>query len=205
MLNECADILATKGVNNEPETVISVVSGSVQYVVPMGEDTDSTEYSLLDGEETPFMNGRDDLLREGLMFVMKDGDRYPLTQYVSDSEPTSEVSDIISDADSDVFRCPHPFGIGVLVCSMNQFLKLQNSIRSRSFVSSKSVHVPSVLFHWLLLSGGLMHERSLVRTRGRTGSPCRSVRRSSENTFIQTFMRSISQAVRRWLMRRQAL
>jgi ribonuclease HI len=62
LLNECADI-------------------------PVGEDTDSTEYSRLDREDTPLPNGRDDLLPGGYTFMMKDGDGYPLTQYLSDSEP----------------------------------------------------------------------------------------------------------------------
>jgi ribonuclease HI len=44
LLNECADTLATKGVNNEPS------QGLVQYLVPIGEDTDNREYEMKDGD-----------------------------------------------------------------------------------------------------------------------------------------------------------
>jgi hypothetical protein len=43
--NECADVLATKGVMNEPNV------GLHQSVTPVGEDSDANEYELLDGEE----------------------------------------------------------------------------------------------------------------------------------------------------------
>jgi ribonuclease HI len=47
LLNECADILATKGVFNEPTQSL------VQFLVPIGEDTDAQEYEMREGEETP--------------------------------------------------------------------------------------------------------------------------------------------------------
>jgi ribonuclease HI len=43
MLNECADMSATKGVMNEPP------QGLVQYVVPVGEETDTQESEMKDG------------------------------------------------------------------------------------------------------------------------------------------------------------
>jgi ribonuclease HI len=46
LLNECADMLATKGVNNEQPPAL------VQFLVPMGEDTNAKVYELRDGEET---------------------------------------------------------------------------------------------------------------------------------------------------------
>jgi hypothetical protein len=39
-------MLATKGVNNGPS------HGLVQFVVPIGEDTDRHEYVIRDGEDT---------------------------------------------------------------------------------------------------------------------------------------------------------
>jgi hypothetical protein len=51
LLNECADMLATKGVNNE--TPFS----NVQYVHPINEDVDFQTYELQDGEETRVESG----------------------------------------------------------------------------------------------------------------------------------------------------
>jgi ribonuclease HI len=47
LLNECADTLATKGVFNEPAQSL------VQFVVPVGEDTDTHEYEMMEGEARP--------------------------------------------------------------------------------------------------------------------------------------------------------
>jgi ribonuclease HI len=58
LLNECADMLATRGVFGEQR------SCPVTTVRIRGEDSDHTEYELLDGEETPVTG--------------KDGDAYPL-------------------------------------------------------------------------------------------------------------------------------
>jgi ribonuclease HI len=44
LLNECADMLATKGVRNETPPV------RVQYLHPINEDTDTTEYTFRDNE-----------------------------------------------------------------------------------------------------------------------------------------------------------
>jgi hypothetical protein len=57
LLNECADTLATKGVMNEPR------SSTSQFVRELGEDTDTQEYSMRDGEETQLMGGRGDKLK----------------------------------------------------------------------------------------------------------------------------------------------
>jgi hypothetical protein len=96
LLNEFADILATAGVNNDPKP------SPVQYVVAVGEDTDSMEYSLLDGEEKPLPSGRDDLLPEGDRFVTNEGDRCPLTQYLSGSGRASEVDEAsVTQSESD--------------------------------------------------------------------------------------------------------
>jgi ribonuclease HI len=50
LLNERADMLATKGVNNEQPPAL------VQHLVPMGEDTNEQVYELKDGEETRVRN-----------------------------------------------------------------------------------------------------------------------------------------------------
>jgi hypothetical protein len=44
LLNECADMLATKGVRNETPAV------NVQFLHPINEDTDPTEYTFKEGE-----------------------------------------------------------------------------------------------------------------------------------------------------------
>jgi hypothetical protein len=44
LLNECADMLSTKGVRNETPPA------RVQFVHPINEDTDMTEYTFKDGE-----------------------------------------------------------------------------------------------------------------------------------------------------------
>jgi ribonuclease HI len=89
LLNECADMLATKGVENEPS------QGLVQYVVPVGEDTDSREYVLNDGEETTMDEWRGETKLERT-YVMRDGDN--LFDYLA-SAPPSDASD---DSDSDI-------------------------------------------------------------------------------------------------------
>jgi hypothetical protein len=47
LLNGAADTVATKRVNNEPSP-----NGVQHYLAGAGEDTDSTEYEILDREET---------------------------------------------------------------------------------------------------------------------------------------------------------
>jgi hypothetical protein len=85
LLNECADMLATKGVMNEQRLC------SAQFVRELGEDTDEQEYSILDWEETPLVSGRGDIYPAGKASMMKDGDRDPLGQYLSESEPASDA------------------------------------------------------------------------------------------------------------------
>jgi hypothetical protein len=51
LLNECADMLATKGVNNEESP-----NRTRQVLVPIKDDTDYSEYELALGEETLKMN-----------------------------------------------------------------------------------------------------------------------------------------------------
>jgi hypothetical protein len=51
LLNECADVLATRGIFNKPHQ-----NYPHQVMVPAGEDTDSMEYTLENGEETPSEN-----------------------------------------------------------------------------------------------------------------------------------------------------
>jgi ribonuclease HI len=46
LLNECADMLGTKGIIAEP-----MYPGSPQLLVPEWEDTDAYEYPMKDGEE----------------------------------------------------------------------------------------------------------------------------------------------------------
>jgi hypothetical protein len=66
--------LATKGVNNETP------HAQVQYVVPIGEDTDARVYELRDGEETKAGSWNGDSVPERT-YVMKDGDN--LAAYLS--------------------------------------------------------------------------------------------------------------------------
>jgi hypothetical protein len=47
LLNECADVLATRGIFNTQRP-----NSTPQIVVPVGTDTDNEEYTLEDGEET---------------------------------------------------------------------------------------------------------------------------------------------------------
>jgi hypothetical protein len=58
----------------------------VQYVTQAGEDTDTTEYEIRDGEDTPIVDKHGEVLPEGRTFVMKDGDHYPLSSYLSEHE-----------------------------------------------------------------------------------------------------------------------
>jgi ribonuclease HI len=68
LLNECADMLATKGVLGEQRTC------PVETVRVVWEDTDASQYELRDGEETPVAG--------------KDGDQYPVGQtYVLKAGP----------------------------------------------------------------------------------------------------------------------
>jgi hypothetical protein len=93
LLNECADILATKGVMNEPS------HGLVQYVVPVGEDTDNHEYLLKDGEETPMDDWRGEE-KPDRTYVMKDGDN--LFGCLVSAPPSDDSdSDVVPDAVSD--------------------------------------------------------------------------------------------------------
>jgi hypothetical protein len=89
LLNECADMLATEGVNNETPFA------QVQYVVPIAEDTDTEVYELKGSEESTVGNWNGDSKPE-YTHAMKDGDN--LATYLS-SAWTSEVSD---ESDSDV-------------------------------------------------------------------------------------------------------
>jgi hypothetical protein len=83
LLNECADILRTKGVANEQPPAL------VQYLVPMGEDTDCTEYEIREGEAALQDVWRGDE-RPERTYVMKDGDN--LADYLA-SDPTSDEPD----------------------------------------------------------------------------------------------------------------
>jgi ribonuclease HI len=67
LLNECADMLATKGVYNEPR------SCPVETVRVRGEDSDHTVYELLEGEETPVIGKDGDGYPVGRTYVLKAG------------------------------------------------------------------------------------------------------------------------------------
>jgi hypothetical protein len=68
LLNECADMLATRGVKNEPRP------SPVVTVRVVGEEDDDSRYEIADGEETPTAG--------------KDGEGYPLGQtYVLKTGP----------------------------------------------------------------------------------------------------------------------
>jgi hypothetical protein len=54
VLNECVDVLATRGIFNKPRQ-----NDDIQVMVPVGEDTDSTQYALEDGEETLSVNWKE--------------------------------------------------------------------------------------------------------------------------------------------------
>jgi hypothetical protein len=75
LLNECADMWATKGVFGEQRPC------PIETVRVRGEDSDHTVYELLEGEETPV--------------AVNDGDLYPLGRtYVLKAGP--EVADLFS-------------------------------------------------------------------------------------------------------------
>jgi hypothetical protein len=61
----------------------------VQYVVPVGEDTDTQEYEIKNGEEMRVSNWGGDQKPE-CTYVMKDGDN--LAEYLA-SAPVSDTSD----------------------------------------------------------------------------------------------------------------
>jgi ribonuclease HI len=88
LLDECADTSATKGVMNEPR------QEPAQILVPINEDTDSEEYVTQDGEDTPLVDGRDDLIPEGCTFVMKDDDRF--LRFLSDSEDADDEEPLLA-------------------------------------------------------------------------------------------------------------
>jgi ribonuclease HI len=67
LLNECADMLATKGINNDAPY------SNVQYLPQIDEDTDTQVYELRDGEETRVGDWNGDTL-PACTYVMKDGD-----------------------------------------------------------------------------------------------------------------------------------
>jgi hypothetical protein len=102
LLNEGADMLATKGVMNEPRQC------PIECVRVVGEDTDSETYEMRDGEDTPLVNGDDSILPEGRTFVLKDGNRFPHAQYLSESEPESDVPEPDFDEMAKVPVTPWP-------------------------------------------------------------------------------------------------
>jgi hypothetical protein len=67
LLNECSDMLTTKGVNNETPC------SNVKSLRPINEDTHNEVYVLRDGEEIRAGNWKGDELPE-CTYVMKDGD-----------------------------------------------------------------------------------------------------------------------------------
>jgi hypothetical protein len=104
VLNECADMLATKGVNNE--TPFS----NVQYIHPINEDVDFQTYEFHEGEESSVGSNRKGDDGPAETSVMKDGDNLP--QYLSSSsspDPTpwpyapasAQVSAPMTDVPSD--------------------------------------------------------------------------------------------------------
>jgi ribonuclease HI len=100
LLNECADMLATKGVMNEPRQC-PIESGWV-----LGEDADSEIYVMQDGEDTPLIDGKDSIIPEGRTFVMKDGNRFPHAQYLLESEAEPEVSEFPEPNFDEITRAP---------------------------------------------------------------------------------------------------
>jgi hypothetical protein len=87
LLNECAGLLATKGVNNETPY------SNAQYLHPINEDTDSETYIIRDGEGDE---------KPQCTYVMKDGGN--LQEYLSRDptpystpEPSAAVSVPVSD------------------------------------------------------------------------------------------------------------
>jgi hypothetical protein len=65
LLNECADMLATKGVHDEPREC------PIATVRVVGEDVDNTTYELQDGEETPTVGKDGEGYPEGKTYVLK--------------------------------------------------------------------------------------------------------------------------------------
>jgi ribonuclease HI len=88
LLNECADMLATRGVFNEPRpcpvTTIRVTS----------EDSDHAEYELLDGEETPVAGKDGDEHPLGRTYVLKAGPEVTDPFNVRSSSSTGSVVEI---------------------------------------------------------------------------------------------------------------
>jgi hypothetical protein len=100
LLNECADMLATKGVKNEEQPAL------VQYLTPVGEDTNARVYEIKEGEATPMDRSRGEEKPERT-YVMKDGDN--LADYLASAPPSggdsvgisTVVSAVVSDVVSD--------------------------------------------------------------------------------------------------------
>jgi hypothetical protein len=94
ILNECADMLGTKGVFNEPRTC------PVEVVRVVGEDSDTTTYELKDGEETPVAGKDGDVYPAGQTHVLKDGpepprafrEEFPSSAPAEEVERTTEVN-----------------------------------------------------------------------------------------------------------------
>jgi ribonuclease HI len=86
LLNECADMLATRGVFNEPRPC------PVETVRVVGEDSDVTVYELRDGEETPVTGKDGDVYPVGQTYVLKAGPEAPraFSAYPSSSAESAE-------------------------------------------------------------------------------------------------------------------
>jgi ribonuclease HI len=93
LLNECADMLATKGVRNETPPVL------VQYLHPINEDTDTTKYSFKENElPTPPSDWTGDSLPpDGALYTAA---RLNLSSTLAPALPeTSPFSKMLSDSD----------------------------------------------------------------------------------------------------------
>jgi ribonuclease HI len=91
LLNECADMLATRGVHNQQRPC------PVSTVRVVGEDTDHEIYELQDGEETPTCGKDGEGYPEGKTYVLKAnesarpfGIAQPESQIVTYSETTDD-------------------------------------------------------------------------------------------------------------------
>jgi hypothetical protein len=93
LLNECADMLATRGVHNEPRPC------PVSTIRVSGEDSDCTEYVLLDGEETPVVGKEGEGYPLGRTYVLKaSSEERPFSVGPSSTQgPTENVEQTIEE------------------------------------------------------------------------------------------------------------
>jgi ribonuclease HI len=93
LLNECADMLAMRGVHNEPRPC------PVSTIRVSGEDSDHTVYELLDGEETPVVGKEGEEYPLGRTYVLKaSSEERPFGVGLSSTQgPTENVEQTIEE------------------------------------------------------------------------------------------------------------